>query len=258
MKSLWIIPFLCSIALAQGGGGKVGFGGKAGFGGGAVAGGASVSIRSHSYIPNPACTSGGLTCPFTFTITNTGDTAHFSFGLCTNASCTAVAPTTLTAADTCGNTWTNVANANTTASNTWRIYNFVAANATSGTCTVTVTETGSVQVYYAMVEEVEYAGANTTTPVDSSVSTGATNTAAGSVSLVSAGNVSATGEVVMVQTRCTGSTPSNTGTYTTLDSNGTDTTLSLDTLNPTSGSTTTASWTCSAGNYYATMISFKP
>jgi hypothetical protein len=55
MKTLWIIPLLCSLALGQGVGGVAGIGGKAGIGGGAALGGPAVYDASsvNGILANP-------------------------------------------------------------------------------------------------------------------------------------------------------------------------------------------------------------
>ena len=178
-----------------------------------------------------------------------------SVQLCWNSGCNSLTAGTLSITDGT-NTYTAVAAA-TQALTSWNQYRFVACNATAGTYTLNFNDSLNDDFfYYVRVSTVTLLNANASGCVDSSVSNVATaNSAAPSVT--SAGNVSASNEVAVAVIECNAS-PSNTGTYATLDLNTSNNVLVLSKANPTSGSPTTAAATCTSGSWWASLLSIKP
>lgn len=198
-------------------------------------------------IPGPTatvtCSSPTMSCAVTtVTIDNTGDTAQAWIGYCVAVGCNSTTDGTF-AVSGCGGTWTYNANASTLTARTI-IRAWSAPNLTAGTCTVTFSNT--VNMYYGspLVADVQYA--NTSTPIDSSVSK-ATSTTGTAFSVTSTGNVTNLGELGLAFGVCAGgSSWTNSGGYTTLTST-TGEQIGLYKSNLSSGAGTTAAATCGSG-----------
>jgi hypothetical protein len=231
-----------------------------------VGSGSNVSVDNHSYYQNSGL--GGCdntnTCVLTtgsnFTISTTGDGVLVLIWFCFDATCVGANTGTLALADGT-NTYAQVSAASylLAPGGTQGVVAFSACNATAGTYTLTLTTTDNVNgFHYVFAEAVALKNAHATGCVDTSVSNVSHALTGTAASVTSAGNVSASGSVAIAGTHCGGTTVSNTGTYTTLDSNSSDGSLVADFVNPTSGSTTTAAMTCgSSAVSVASLVAFQ-
>lgn len=219
---------------------------------------AAIAIAGHSYISQSVgCTNGSdhPTCTFSDTLLSTGNTGIFIISFCGSSACTTT-PSSVSASDGT-NTWSEVSAASLTLSN-YNKFVFVANSVTSGTRAVTVT-VGSGNFYYSQIEEIELSGTNNTAPIDSAVSAATFGTST-NPSITSSGNVSNAGEIAIVSfNSASGSTITNSGSYTTLDSSSVDSSIQVYLLSPSSGSTTTAAFTVSPSSTWQTvMFAIKP
>lgn len=212
-----------------------------------------IAVVSHNYYSAAtSCTNGSSPCVFANTITlGNNQTAYVNIIGCGSIGCS-VSPTSPGLSDGT-NSWNLVTNASYLGNNFHET--FVAANTVAGTYTLTWTLDGGQLAYYEVVEYVVWSGANASTPVDSSVSNNATGSSG--YNITSMGNVASSGESCVASFSSTGTAPTATGSYSTLDSNGTDKVLYSTLANPSSGSTTTAAASAS-GNYSATLLCVKP
>lgn len=244
-------------------GGNAKVGGRAVLGGGT--GATSVSVDAHTYYPGSglgSCT-GTNTCQITtsFVIPTTGDGVYVAFWSCWTGTCSAANTGTITLSDGGTNTYSQVAAASYTGTpgSTQGVVVFSACNAAAGTYTLTVSTTDGVNGFnFPYAEAITLKNAHATGCVDTSVSNAAFAASGTAANVTSAGNVSASGEVAIAATHCNSTTVSNTGTYSTLDSNSSDGTLVANFVGPTSGSTTTAAMTCGASAAsVASLVSFR-
>ena len=279
MRKLLALEFALFLMLApihamQGPGGQAGIGGKAGIGGGSTIV-STVSIDNHLRMDTndaggTACADGTTTstgpsvyCQLSatngFMISHTGDAVDITLQLCFGPSCNVAPNTPLTLTDGT-NTYTLISAASQTSNGTLSQYRFYAVNATAGTYTLNLgtTSAGGNLIYYVRAEAVTLLNANTTTPLDTSIS----NTANGSgtaASVASAGNVSQSGEVVIAGFNCVSGTPSNSGSYATLDTSATDSSMYVQKTGPASGASTTAAITCGAsGAWVGSIAGYHP
>lgn len=221
-------------------------------------GGGSVTVAHHTMMGS-VCSNNVTSCAYTGQVVGTtGNAVIAGIQFCIDVACgMSPASCTVSAADGT-NTYTLVSAAVPTTlagSSQWVVDPFLAKNATAGTYTVTFTISGAGCVfYYALASWADFAGANTSTPLDTAVSVGGSGTTA-SISLSSAGNITHSNEVayalVTGQNALTLS-----GTFSLLDNLSTS--LSADLVHPASGAGVTVTAGQGTGTYWASLVAISP
>jgi hypothetical protein len=183
-----------------------------------------------------------------FTVTHAGSAVYLRAAWCEDGSCGTTPPGAVTASDSCGNTYTPVVSHLQAA---WSQAVLVAKNVASAPCTITLSQGGNT-LYYARWLLVEAVGANAAAPVDAAVS-GTANGTGTAVSITSAGNTSAAGELIIADFDVTNPTGAS---CTALQSDGAS--FSELTAAPASGASVTCSLTESSANWWSTIVGLKP
>jgi hypothetical protein len=229
-----------------------------------LAPGAGVSIDSNTYYASAHgtalsnCANAVATnCQIStsFVIPHTGDAVTVSVTLCWDGSCaTNFGSGALTLSDGTNSYSLDVpASTSLLAQN---VYNFEACNATAGTYTLTLNASGGEHFYYVNVEAVTWLGAPASSCVDTNVSNKANGTSA-NPSITSNGNVSQSGEGILVL-MVTGNSPTNSGSCTTLESGALlNNVVVLDKFNPTSGATITCAVSQTSATWVGSIIGIK-
>lgn len=194
--------------------------------------------------------SGGTACTLpAFTISHSGSAVYLRTGWCADSACSTTPPGGMSATDSCGNTYTPAV---THLQNLWSQVVLVAANVSAGTCTITLSQSGT-GLWYTRWLVIECIGADRSSPVDPGVS----NTANGSgttVSVSSLGRTTAAGDLIIADFDVTN--PSNTGTCTTLQ---TDNSSYIQvTASPGAGVSVTCGVTEASQNWWSTIIGIQP
>lgn len=211
------------------------------------------NTTGHKYFQSgtlSSCANGTASCQVStsMNVPTSGDAINVIVFTCTQGSCGTAGTTSNYTASDGTNTYSLVSAASIIPGNgTQGVLEFVACNATAGTYTLTISAAGADTFSFTFVEIVMFKNAHATGCADTNVSNKTSSNTGTAISVTSPGNVSTSGEIAVAGFHCgSGASTSNTGTYTTLDSNGTDSSLVADSVNPTSGATTTAAATCSS------------
>lgn len=217
-------------------------------------------------VDNTTVSNPGSACQMSATngvnVPTSGDTLDVAMMLCMGPSCTTALGGAVVGA-TCGaTTLTAISGASQTitSGSVRSQYRFYAPNMASGTCTlsITCTNVSSYLTYYAVATVTYLKGANTSTPLDTSVSNVATGSST-APSVTSFGNVSQTGEVAVAVFSVDGTPTNSGGCSTTLGSNNSDTDMFVAKTGPTSGSGLTCAITSgSSGPWVASIASYHP
>ncbi len=166
----------------------------------ATAAATSVTINNHWFF-NTSCSGFGTCVAPSKVISATGDTETVTVQFCIDVGCVFASTNCVVAITDGTNTYTSIAAARVTDGGgaNWNLWPFYAKNATAGTYTITAAisacTASSPSFFYATMFGADFVGANTTTPIDASVSNSGQGASSAAPSLTAAGTVSANGSM---------------------------------------------------------------